>query len=161
MTFGTTESAAQRFAPRKGRQSLNALMASLSDVEPEPTFSDYGRAAADTIRRHRKRGLLVLITNCREEDSQELAGALTLLRSRHLVLLANLREQIVGQIAAQPLHDDAGALEAAAALQYEQRRQDMLRRLRVGGVLMIDCEPRELGVQLANRYLALKRAGSI
>jgi len=161
MTFGTAESAAQRFAPRKGRQSLNALMASLSDVEPEPTFSDYGRAAADTIRRHRKRGLLVLITNCREEDSQELAGALTLLRSRHLVLLANLREQIVGQIAAQPLHDDAGALEAAAALQYEQRRQDMLRRLRVGGVLMIDCEPRELGVQLANRYLALKRAGSI
>ncbi len=72
MTFGTQEASEKRFAPRKGRQSLNALMAELSDVEPTPTFSDYARAAADSIRRHRKRGLLVLITNCRDEDSTEL-----------------------------------------------------------------------------------------
>jgi uncharacterized protein (DUF58 family) len=133
----------------------------LSEVQPTITFSDYVRAAADAIRRHRKRGLLVLITNCREEDSDELAAALHLLRSRHLVVLANLREQIVGQIAAQPLASDAAALEAAAALEYEQRRRDMLRRLTVGGVLMIDCEPQQLGVELANRYIALKSAGSI
>jgi uncharacterized protein (DUF58 family) len=161
MTFGTTESMEKRFAPRKGRQSLNALMAELGDVEPTPTFSDYTRAAADSLRRHRKRGLLVLITNCRDEDSTELAGALNLLRSRHLVVLANLREQIVGQIAEQPLATESSALEVAAALEYEQRRRDMLRRLAVGGVLMIDCEPQQLGVELVNRYTALKRAGSI
>jgi uncharacterized protein (DUF58 family) len=161
MTFGTTESMEKRFAPRKGRQSLNALMAELGDVEPSPTFSDYTRAAADSLRRHRKRGLLVLITNCRDEDSTELAGALNLLRSRHLVVLANLREQIVGQIAEQPLATESSALEVAAALEYEQRRRDMLRRLAVGGVLMIDCEPQQLGVELVNRYTALKRAGSI
>jgi uncharacterized protein (DUF58 family) len=161
LTFGTSESMQKAFAPRKGRQSLNALMAELSDVEPTTTFSDYGRAAADAIVRHRKRGLLVLITNCREEDSGELAAALKLLRSRHLVVLANLREQIIGQIAAQPVADDAAALEVAAALEYEQRRRDMLRRLGLGGVVMIDCEPQQLGVQLANRYIALKSAGSI
>jgi uncharacterized protein (DUF58 family) len=161
MTFGTPVESEKRFAPRKGRQSLNALMAELSDVEPSPTFSDYSRAAADLIRRHRKRGLLVLITNCRDEDSTELAGALTLLRSRHLVVLANLREQIVGRIADQPLETEQSALEVAAALEYEQRRRDMLRRLGVGGVIMIDCEPPQLGVELVNRYIALKRAGSI
>jgi uncharacterized protein (DUF58 family) len=161
MTFGTPVESEKRFAPRKGRQSLNALMAELSDVEPSPTFSDYSRAAADLIRRHRKRGLLVLITNCRDEDSTELAGALNLLRSRHLVVLANLREQIVGRIADQPLETEQSALEVAAALEYEQRRRDMLRRLAVGGVIMIDCEPPQLGVELVNRYIALKRAGSI
>lgn len=161
MTFGTPERMEKLFAPRKGRQSLNALMAELGDVEPTPTFSDYARAAADSIRRHRKRGLLVLITNCRDEDATELAGALSLLRSRHLVVLANLREQIVRQIAGQPLADEASALEAAAALEYEQRRRDMLLRLAAGGVLMIDCEPQQLGVELVNRYTALKRAGSI
>jgi uncharacterized protein (DUF58 family) len=161
MTFGAPQPMEKRFAPRKGRQSLNALMAELGDVEPTPTFSDYTRAAADSIRRHRKRGLLVLITNCRDEDSTELAGALKLLRSRHLVVLANLREQIVGQIAEQPLATEASALEVAAALEYEQRRRDMLRRLAIGGVLMIDCEPQQLGVELVNRYTALKRAGSI
>jgi uncharacterized protein (DUF58 family) len=161
MTFGTLKAMEKRFAPRKGRQSLNALMAELGDVEPSATFSDYARAAADSIRRHRKRGLLVLITNCRDEDSTELAGALSLLRSRHLVVLANLREQIVGQIVEQPLATEKSALEVAAALEYEQRRRDMLRRLAVGGVLMIDCEPQQLGVELVNRYTALKRAGSI
>lgn len=74
---------------------------SVCDVEPTPTFSDYTRAAADSIRRHRKRGLLVLITNCRDEDATELSVALGLLRSRHLVVLANLREKIVGEIANQ------------------------------------------------------------
>ena len=161
MTFGTPQAMEKRFAPRKGRQSLNALMAELGDVEPSPTFSDYARAAADSIRRHRKRGLVVLITNCRDEDSAELAGALSLLRSRHLVVLANLREQIVGEIVEQPLATEKSALEVAAALEYEQRRRDMLHRLAVGGVLMIDCEPRQLGVELVNRYTALKRAGSI
>ena len=33
--------AEKRFAPRKGRQTLNALMAELGDVEPSPMFSDY------------------------------------------------------------------------------------------------------------------------
>jgi uncharacterized protein (DUF58 family) len=161
MTFGTPARMERRFAPRKGRQSFNALMAELSDVEPTPTFSNYARAAADSIRRHRKRGLLVLITNCRDEDSTELAAALSLLRSRHLVVLANLREQIVGQIAEQRLSTDESALQVAAAVEYEQRRRDMLRRLATGGVLMIDCEPERLGVELVNRYTALKRAGSI
>jgi uncharacterized protein (DUF58 family) len=161
MTFGTPPQMEKRFAPRKGRQSLNALMSELGDVEAAPVFSDYARAAADAIRRHRKRGLLVLITNCRDEDSTELAIALNLLRSRHLVVLANLREQIVGQIADQPLVTEQSALEVAAALDYQHRRRDMLRRLAVGGVLLIDCEPPQLGIELVNRYTALKRAGAI
>jgi uncharacterized protein (DUF58 family) len=161
MTFGTPDHMERRFAPRKGRRSLNALMAELGDVEPTPTFSDYTRAAADSIRRHRKRGLLVLITNCRDEDATELSVALGLLRSRHLVVLANLREKIVGQIADQPLATEQSGLEVAAALEYEQHRRDMLRRLAMGGVMMIDCEPQQLGIELVNRYTALKRSGAI
>jgi uncharacterized protein (DUF58 family) len=161
MTFGTADGLAKRYAPRKGRQTINALMAELGDVEPTPTFSDYARSAADLIRRQRKRALVVLITNCRDEDAPELAAALTLLRSRHLVVLANLREQIVGQIERQPLATAESALEVAAALEYEQQRGEMLRRFAVRGALTIDCEPQRLGVELVNRYTALKRAGSI
>jgi uncharacterized protein (DUF58 family) len=161
MTFGTPPGMERRFAPRKGRQTLNALMAELGDVEPSPTFSDYKIGATDLIQRQRKRGLVVLITNCRDEDSAELIAGLRLLRSRHLVVLANLREQVVGQIASQPLSRQESVLEVAAALEYEQRRRDMLRRLAVDGAILIDCEPRALGVELVNRYTALKRSGSI
>jgi uncharacterized protein (DUF58 family) len=161
MTFGAPEKGTKRYAPRKGRHSLNSLMAELADVQPTPTFSDYAHAAADLMRRQRKRSLVVLITNCRDEDAPELAAALTLLRSRHLVVLANLREQIVGRIAAQPLTTHESALEVAAALDYEQQRIEMLRRFAMGGALTIDCEPHRLGVELVNRYTVLKRAGTI
>jgi uncharacterized protein (DUF58 family) len=161
ITFGTPQGMEKRFAPRKGRQTLNALMAELGDVEPTPTYSDYTRAAADLMQRQRKRGLLIVITNFRDEDAGELAAALRLLRSRHMVILASLREQIVATIAEQPLTEPHCALEAAAALKYAQSRTDVLRRLGVTGLLTIDCEPQRLGVELVTRYEALKRAGSI
>ncbi len=161
MTFGTPAGQEKRFAPRKGRQTLNELMAQLGDVEPSPMFSDYLEAAADVVRRQRKRGLVVLITNCRDEDSVELLAALRLLRSRHVVVVANLREQIVGAMAAQPLSRPESVFEVAAALDYEQRRRDMLRRLAAGGAVLIDCEPRSLGVELVKRYTVLKRTGAI
>ena len=161
MTFGTAAGDEKRFAPRKGRQTLNALMAELGDVEPTAMFSDYLIAAADLVQRQRKRGLVVLITNCRDEDSAELAAAIRLLRSRHLVVLANLREQIVGRIAAQPLSSPVSVLEVAAALEYDQRRRDMHKRLAMGGAVLVDCEPRALGVELVNRYQVLKRTGAI
>jgi uncharacterized protein (DUF58 family) len=161
MTFGTPPGQEKRFAPRKGRQTLNALMAQLGDVETSAVFSDYLGAAAELIRRRRKRGLIVLITNCRDEDAAELLAALDLLRSRHVVMVANLREQIVGQIAAQPLSRPESVFEVAAALGYEQRRRDMMKRVAAAGVVLIDCEPRSLGVELIRRYTVLKRMGAI
>jgi uncharacterized protein (DUF58 family) len=161
MTFGTALGQEKRFAPRKGRQTLNELMAELGDVEPSRLFSDYLEAAALVMRHQRKRGLIVLITNCREEDSAELLAALRLLRSRHAVVVANLREQIVADIAAQSLSRPESVFEVAAALDYEHRRRDMLRRLTFGGAVLIDCEPRALGVELVKRYTVLKRKGAI
>jgi hypothetical protein len=76
-------------------------------------------------------------------------------------VVANLREQIVGAIASQPLARPESVFEVAAALDYEQRRRDMLQRLAVGGAVLIDCEPRSLGVELVKRYTVLKRTGAI
>jgi hypothetical protein len=78
-----------------------------------------------------------------------------------VVVLANLREEIVGQLAAQPLSRPEAVFEVAAALEYEQQHRDMLKRLSVEGTLLIDCEPRALAVELVNRYTILKRTGAI
>lgn len=161
LTFGTPPGQERRFAPRKGRKTLTALMAELGDVEPSAVFSDYTAAAADLLRRYRKRGLIVLITNCRDEDAAELTAALALLCSRHRVVVANLREEIVGRIAAQPLLQRECVLEVAAALEYQQRRTDMSSRLTAAGAVLVDCEPRNLGVELVDRYTVLKRSGAI
>ena len=161
ITFGAADGAQKRFAPRKGRQTLNALMADLADVEATATFSDYEQVAADCLSQRRKRGLVVMITNSRNEDAPELGAALALLRTRHIVILANLREEVVALIAGQELTNPESALECAAALEYAQARDRLLKRLANSGVCTIDCEPGRLGVELVNRYRALKRSGSI
>jgi uncharacterized protein (DUF58 family) len=161
MTFGTPAAQQRSFAPRKGARTLNALMGQLADVEPTLTHSDYVGAAHDLMRAQHKRALVVAITNFRGEDSPELVHALRLLRSRHLVLLASLRERVVGQLLSQPLTDGAAAIDVASAHLYEQSRRDAFTRLAARDALMLDAEPERLGIELVNRYHAVKRAGLI
>jgi uncharacterized protein (DUF58 family) len=161
MTFGTSEHLQRYFAPQKGGLALSALMGQLYDVEPTPTHSDFLAAAQQLLTRHRKRSLIIVVTNFRDEDSMELGQALKLLRSRHLVLLASLRERIVGEMIAQPLVSGGAAIEVASAHLYEQSRRDAFNRLAARDALMVDAEPQLLGVQLVNRYHAVKGAGLI
>ena len=159
MTFGTDASDARHFAPRKGSHSLNALMATLYDIEPRATHSDYLLAAAELMRVQRKRALIVVLTNFRDEDSAELEPALRLLRSRHLVLLASLRERALRELADQPLAGDTKAVEIAGAHLFAQSRRDAFTRLAARDGLLVDVEPAQLPAQLVNRYRAVKRAG--
>ena len=161
MTFGTPAGDARSFAPRKGAHALNALMGQLYGVQPTPTHSDYVAAAQEVLRRHRKRSLVIVITNFRDEDSAELGHAMRLLRPRHLVLLASLRERVVRELQTQPMSSGDAAIEVASAHMYEQSRRDAFNRLAKNPTLMVDAEPQRLGVELVNRYHALKRAGQI
>jgi uncharacterized protein (DUF58 family) len=161
MTFGTPPGQERWFAPRKGPASLNALMSELFDVQPTPTHSDYVSAAEELLRRQRKRALVVVITNFRDEDSSELGQALKLLRSRHLVMTASLRETIVGELMNLPLTTADNVIDVGSAHLYEQARRDAFNRIAVKDTLMVDAEPRRLGLELVNRYHAVKRAGMI
>lgn len=161
MTFGTPIGQERTFAPRKGAQTLDALMGELYGVQPTPTHSDYVAAAQTLLRRYPKRALVIVITNFRDEDSSELAQALKLLRSRHLVLLASLRERIVGELIRQPMSSGEAVLDIASAHLYEQSRRDAFVKLSARDALMVDAEPERLGIELVNRYHAVKRAGLI
>ena len=161
LTFGTPADAERLFEPRKGSHTLGALMAELYGVQPTPSHSDYVAAARSLLRRQSKRALVIVITNFRDEDGSELGLALKLLRSRHLVLLASVRERIVGELMGQPLASGNAALDVASAHLYEQARRDAFRRLAARDALMVDAEPERLGIELVNRYHAVKRAGMI
>jgi uncharacterized protein (DUF58 family) len=161
LTFGTPPGEERIFAPRKGANALNALMGELYSVQPTPTHSDYLSMAQNLLRRHAKRSLVIVITNFRDEDSSELAQALRLLRSRHLVLLASLRERVVGELMGRALESGDAALDVGSAHLYEQARRDAFNRLAARDALMVDAEPQQLGIELVNRYHAVKRAGLI
>jgi len=61
----------------------------------------------------------------------------------------------------QPLTSGDASIDVAAAHLYEQSRRDAFNRLATRDALMADAEPERLGVELVNRYHAVKRAGLI
>lgn len=159
MTFGVPPGQERHFAPRKGGETLNALMAHLYDIQPQATPSDYIAAAEALLRRQNRRALVVLITNFRDEDASELQPALRLLRARHLVLVASLRERVLRDLQDQPIRQPAQAADVATAHLFEQSRRDAFVRTVGQDALSVDVEPAQLAVALVNRYHAVKRAG--
>jgi uncharacterized protein (DUF58 family) len=161
LTFGTPPGEQRFVAPRKGRGSLGAVMAQVYGLQPTPIHTDYVAGAEDLLRRQAKRALVIVITDFRDEDGGELGLALSLLRRRHLVLLASVRERVIGELMAQPLVSGNAALDVASAQLYAQQRSDAFRRLAAREALFVDAEPERLGIDLVNRYHAVKRAGLI
>ena len=161
MTFGTPPGEERSVPARKGKHALHGMMAELFGVQPSLNYSDYVLAAQQLLRKQRRRALVIVITNFRDEDASELGHALKLLRSRHLVLVASLRERIVGELMMQPLVTNESAVEIASAQLYEQARRDAFNRLADRDGLLVDAEPDQLGIALVNRYHAVKRAGKI
>jgi hypothetical protein len=86
---------------------------------------------------------------------------LRLLRSRHLVMLASIREKVVGELMTQPLTSAQATVDVASAHLYDQARRDAFNRLAARDALMVDAEPDRLAIELVNRYRALKRAGTL
>jgi uncharacterized protein (DUF58 family) len=125
------------------------------------TQAVYLMAAAELMRVQRKRALVVILTNFRDEDSAELGQALRLLRTRHLVMLASVRERALREIAEQPITDHNSVLQIAAAQLFAQQRRSAFQRLASGHSLMVDAEPERLGVALVNQYRTAKTAGVI
>lgn len=146
-------------APRKGHASVSALLEMLYDLQPSLRTPDYYQAAVDVMRRVRKRALVVFVSNLRDEDDDSLQPAFALLRRRHLVLFANLRERVLSQTLSARVDDLDAALTHAAAADYLQSRRATFRRLERAGALLIDAEPQQLPIMLVNRYLETKRSG--
>lgn len=159
MTFGGLPGQRRDFAPRKGAATLNALMNRLHDIQPGAVHSDYLMAAQELLRVQRRRALVIVLTNFRDEDAAELRPALKLLRRNHLVMVASLRERVLGRIAGQALTTPADAVDVAAAHLFGQSRRDAFARVVGKDPLSMDVEPAQLAVSLVNRYHAVKRAG--
>jgi uncharacterized protein (DUF58 family) len=159
MTFATEE---PRFlAPRKSGATVNLLLAGLYDIQPGLMMPDYYQAALDCSRRLKRRALVIILTNLRDEDDDELAPALKLLRSRHLVMLASLREPSLDETLARPVTGQDSALTYAAAVDYREERNRALKRVRQNGTQVLDVVPNKLPVALVNRYLEIKRSGAL
>jgi uncharacterized protein (DUF58 family) len=147
--------------PRKSIGAVHSMLNRVYDLEPTLAVPDYDQAARDVMRHLRRRALVILLTNLRDEDDDTLLPALRLLRTRHLVVLASLREGIISRALSARVDSFDRAVTHAAAAEYLAMRERVFRRIGAAGVLAMDVEPDRLPIMLVNRYLELKREGRL
>jgi uncharacterized protein (DUF58 family) len=146
-------------APRKGAKQLDRVLNAVYDLESGTRASDYLEAAQQLAKRLAKRALVVLVSNLRDEDHEELLLAARLLGRRHLVLVASMKERALSAALETRVRDLDSALTVAATHQYLLARRRAHERLRKNGVLALDAEPQQLAVALVNGYLDVKASG--
>lgn len=157
-----TMSAAPRWiAPRKSRSTINLILNRVYDLHPSLSPTDYYKAAVDLMLRIRKRALVVILSNLRDEDDDALTPALRLLQSRHLVLFASLRESILSRALTARVDTFERALTHAATAEYLRSRELIFRGLERAGAVCVDVEPERLPIALVNSYIDIKRSGRL
>jgi uncharacterized protein (DUF58 family) len=147
--------------PIKGGHAMPVLLNHLYDYQTTASPSDFSGAVEQVMVRQRRRSLVILLTNLRGEDSKELVPALQVLKTRHLVLLASMRERAVEDSISEPVNSFSSALRFLAADRYVQERREALAVLGGVGILTLDSTAQEFAVALANCYFDIKAAGRI
>jgi len=150
LSFGGTE---RWLPPVKGVQSMTTLLNHLYDYQTTPSPSDFSEAAERLLTRQRRRALVILLTNVRGEDGQELIEPLRRIRQKHVVMVANLQEKEVQERYQKDVTGLDDALTLAATQMYLDERRSIMSQLERHGVNTVDAPAQDLPVALANRYL--------
>ncbi|MGN6512895.1 MAG: DUF58 domain-containing protein [Lysobacteraceae bacterium] len=146
-------------APQRGVGALDVLLRASYDLQPAPVATDYLAAATELALRQRRRALVMLVTNLRDEDIEDVLAAVRLLQQRHRVVVASLREEALDMALATPPDALPDALRAAAAARYLEQRAAAHEALRQHRVVVLDVTSAELPGALVERYLMIKRDG--
>lgn len=147
--------------PRKGGHVIQQMLGSIYDIEASTEAADYLEAARQLMPLQRRRALVVVITNTRDEDSSDLLAAVRLLSRRHLVVVADLREEILDQAQQSTVHDFPAALRFHAVEDYLETRSRNHDQLRHQGALILDLLAKQLPVALVNEYQMVKASGRL
>jgi len=150
LSFGGTE---RWLPPVKGGHAMTTVLNHLYDYETSPYPSDFSEAAERLLRHQQRRAMVVVLTNLRGEDGDELVEPLRRLRQKHVVVLASLRESGIDKMLNGEVANFDSALGYLAAQDYSSERERVLANLRSHGVVALDETAQKFPVALANRYL--------
>lgn len=147
--------------PQKGAHIVNHLLGQAYDLQSTLEPADYISAAQKLLTLQRKRSLVVIMTNTRDEDQQDLQQAIRLLARKHLVVLADLQEPGLKDSLGEAPVDLDSALQFHGVLDYLQRRKLGHDALSHAGAICLDTTAKELPVRLVNQYLDIKQSGRL
>ena len=149
-------------APDRGRTGVRRVLDVLAVVEPKLVEPDYPGAFRYLAARNRKRALTVLFTDVIDRfASDALVANVATLRPRHLPLAVTLRSPELDGVAAMRPDASRDAYRKAAAEELLHAREEALAHMRRAGVLVIDVTPERAAQAVVQKYLDLKRRGTL
>ncbi|MGB6005962.1 MAG: DUF58 domain-containing protein, partial [Ornithinimicrobium sp.] len=140
---------------------LSSIVTVLAPIEPVLVEADWSMLAGAINTTSRRRALVVLLTSldpaALEEGLLPVLGSLT---GYHQVVLASVTDPALGQLAGDisSLPAVYGAAAAERTISLRNRTAAAMERLRVQ---VLDAEPEQLPVVLADHYLSLKARGML
>jgi len=151
--------AEQGVAQGRGRSQLRRLTAYATGLAPEVVHTDYTALAAHLRRRLRHRTLVLLLTALPEREEQgELLKAVEVLTPQHLPLVALFTDPELEAVARMRPATKEELCRTLVARDLWHGRQQMVRRLRRRGALVVETPPGDAGLDAVNAYLEVKRA---
>jgi len=148
-------------APVKGAGQLSVLLNTVYDLNSSQRSADYQAATTQLLARQKRRSLVVLVTNLRDENDEELLTAVKRLSKQHRVLVASLREGVLDNLRQMPVQTLQEALVYCGTVDYLNARAELHEQLSAHGVPVVDAQPEMLGPALVTHYLNRKKAGTM
>lgn len=143
--------------PRSGKSQMNQLLHAGFDRFPRLIESRFDSAFLHLSSHLRKRSLVVLITSIIDQvNADQITAYLGNLQQRHLPLLVLLRDHRIFDAADNPALDPDVLYRSAAAASILTWREQVLHRLRMQGVLVVDAFPDQMTSPMINEYLKAK-----
>ncbi len=158
MTFGGIE---RWIAPAKGPKAANRLVNSIYDIEATHEMPDYDAAVENIQNQVKRRALIILVTNLRNEDGKNAINALQRLSKKHVVLIADLREEDLDRAEEESIETVNDAVQWFSVAGYKVERKQQHRLARAGGATLVDVLPEQLSASLITEYLAIKKQGRL
>lgn len=151
-------------APVVHRASLGRFVDALSAVQPVSFEADYRRVTREILSMHRKRAMVVVLTDFMEVDRDELIRPMSLLARHHEVVFVAIREPILEQLEEARPTAAVSKAEARPIELYRRivlsdllhEREGRLVTLRRQGISVLDVPPSEVTASALNRYMELR-----
>lgn len=146
------------YPPTKKAHAARTLLLASTRLFPQPVAMDYQQLARELSVRLKRRSLIVVLTNTRAEEHSAVTALVRQLRSRHLLLIADLLEKEVLSEIQAPIHSPAQAWRYQALLEYLRERRRFALQLRRQGCYALDLCAEDLPPALVNTYLDIKQS---
>ena len=139
---------------------MQLILEKLYNVETNYLESDFGKLYAYIKRKLTQRSLLFIYTNFETIDGLERQlSYLKLIKKSHVVVLIMFKNSELKKLTNQKAQTTTDIFDQTIAEKFNYDKELIINRLHQFGILTIYCEPKELSINLINKYLEIKARG--